>query len=239
MDLPRLKKFGWVIASMNLLIHADPGARSGFVAAWLTNRLSKLAFDSGATFQPPYLKIHKLDNVDNIKNFVGTKIRVQPKIESIDLHSLLFLRKNVYQQILDFTRDESSLETFTKLTHFSQEIFEWDQELDYQLYDIVIDFADTFNNDFMIALYKKVVGTDPPADMIDMLIKTNELNCIPIEQNHACSILKLCLEQEEKLGLKEEHRFWSIVDIYNSTPVDQLYDTVLQSIVPENYGILK
>jgi hypothetical protein len=222
----------------NLLIHADPGARSGFVAAWLTNRLSKLAFDSGASLRPPYFKIHKLENVNDIKNFVGTKIRIRPQIESIDLHSLLFLRKNVYLQIPDFTRDEFSLETFTKLTHFSQEIFAWNQELDYSLYDIVMDFADTFDNDFMVALYKKVVGTDPPNDTIDMLAKTNELNCIPIDQNHACSILKLCLAQEQKLGLKEEHRFWSIVDVYNTTAIDQLYTTVLKSIAPSNYGIL-
>ena len=227
-----------IIGKHNLLIHADPGARSGFVAAWLTNRLSKLAFDSGANLFPPFRKIHNLDNVADIKNFSGTKIRVRPRIESIDLHSLLFLRKNVYTQIPNFTRDEFSLETFTKLTHFSQEIFEWDQELDYNLYDIVMDFADTFNTDYMIALYKKVCEIDPTSDMIDMLIKTNELNSIPIGQNHACSILKLCLAQEQKLGLKEEHRFWSIVDVYNTTAIDQLYDTVLKSIVSSNYGIL-
>ena len=226
------------IGRHNLLIHADPGARCGFVAAWLTNRLSKLAFDSGASLFPPFRKIHKLDNVADIKNFSGTKIRVRPRIESIDLHSLLFLRKNVYTQIPNFTRDEFSLETFTKLTHFSQEIFNWDQELDYNLYDIAMDFADTFDTDFMIALYKKVVGTDPTSDMIDMLVKTNELNSIPIDQNHACSILKLCLTQEQKLGLKEEHRFWSIVDVYNTTAIDQLYDTVLKSSVSSNYGIL-
>jgi len=221
-----------------LLIHADPGARSGFVAAWLTNCLTRLAFDSGYNLRPPYLKIHKLNNVNDIKNFVGTKIRVRPSVETIDLHSLLFLQKNVYLQIPDFTRDEYSLETFTKLTHFSQEIFEWDHELDYSLYDNVINFADTFDGDFMITLYKNITGTDPTSAMIDMLIKTNELNRIPIDKNHACSILKLCFTQEQKLGLKEEHRFWSIVDTYNSTPVDQLYDTVSQLIVPENYGIL-
>jgi hypothetical protein len=223
---------------VNLLVHADPGARSGFVAAWLTNRLSSVAFDIGASLRPLFFKIHKLNNVDDIKNFVGTKIRVRPSIESIDLHSLLFLRKNVHLQNLDFTRNEYSLETFTKLAHFSQEIFEWDQELDYALYDIVIDFADTFNNEFMIALYKKVLGTDPSSEMIDMLVKTNELNCMPIDQNHACSILKLCLQQEQKLGVKEEHRFWSIVDVYNITEVSQLHDTVMQLIVPSNYGIL-
>lgn len=221
-----------------LLIHADPGARSGFVAAWLTNRLSKLAFDSGANLRPPFRKIHKLDNVADIVNFTGIKIRVRPSITTIDLHSMLFLRKNVYLQIPNFTRDEYSLETFTKLTHFAQEIFEWDKELDYSVYDIVLDFADTFDNNRMIALYRKVCGIDPTNEMIDMLIKTNEINNISIDQNHACSILKLCLTQEQKLGLKEEHRFWSIVDIYNSTAVDQLYNTVLESIVPANYGVL-
>jgi hypothetical protein len=87
-------------------------------------------------------------------------------------------------------------------------------------------------------LYKKVLGTYPTSAMIDMLVKTNELNCISIDQNHACSILKLCLAQEQKLSLKEEHRFWSIVNIYNTTAIDQLYTTVLKSIVPSNYGIL-
>ena len=220
------------------MIHSDPGARSGFIAGWLTNCLFRVKFDSGASFWPSYSKIHHLTNVDALKNFPGIKIRVRPNIETIDLHSLLFLRKNVYSQIPSFTKDEYSLETFTKLAHFSQEVFQWDCELDYGLYDIVLDFSDTFDNNYMIGLYKKLVGVDPTPDMINILIETNKLNQIPIDKNHACSIVKLCLEQEQKLGLKEEHRFWSVVNVYNTTPVDQLYDTVLQSIVPENYGIL-
>ena len=224
--------------NLSLLIHADPGARSGFLAAWLTNRLTKLAFDSGQTLKPPYHKIHKLDDASTIKRFSGLKIRIKPGIGTIDLLSLLFLRKNVYEQLPNFTRNEYSLETFTKVTHFSQELFRWDQELDYSLYDIVLDFADTFDNEYLINLYKQVVGTKPTHDMIDNLINTNNLNQIHMDKNHACSILKLCLTQEQKLGLKEIHRFWSIVDTYNSTPVDQLYDTVSQLIVPENYGIL-
>jgi regulator of sigma D len=223
---------------MNLLIHADPGARSGFIAAWLTNRLSTLAFDSGASIRPQFLKIHKLQDVNILKNFSGTKIRVRPSIESIDLHSLLFLRKNVYEQVPEFTRNEYSLETFTKLTHFSQEIFEWDSELDYSLYDIVLNFADTFDNKYMIDLYKQINNIAPTEQMIDMLLATNDLNKILINKNHACSILKLCLSKEKELGLKEQHRFWSIVDVYNSTPSDQLYNKVSESIVPGNYGIM-
>jgi len=223
---------------MSLLIHADPGARSGFIAAWLTNRLTTLAFDSGTSFRPQYVKIHKLQDVNILKKFSGTKIRVRPRIESIDLHSLLFLRKNVYEQVPEFTRNEYSLETFTKLTHFSQEIFEWDRELDYSLYDIVLNFADTFNSKHMIDLYRQVNKIDPTEQMIDMLIATNDLNNILIDENHACSILKLCLAKEKELGLKEQHRFWSIVDVYNSTPSNQLYIKVSESIVPGNYGIM-
>ena len=33
-----------------LLIHADPGARSGFVAAWLNDDLAHAGFDAGATY---------------------------------------------------------------------------------------------------------------------------------------------------------------------------------------------
>jgi hypothetical protein len=224
---------------MNLLIHADPGARSGFVAAWLTNCLTDLAFDSGVDLAPKFVKVHRLDDVSLLVNHPGLKLRIRPGLDTIDLHSLLFLRKNVHTQLSDFTQNEYSLETFTKLSHFSQEIFQWDNELDYSLYDIVLDFSDTFDNQFMIDLYKQVVGIDPSDDMIDMLIKTNDLNNLVIDKNHACSILKLCVKQEQQLGLKEEHRFWSIVDIYNSIPVDRLYDTVLSSIVPKNYGHFK
>jgi len=230
-----------VFGKHNLLIHADPGARSGFVAAWLTNCLTKLAFDCGQILKPSFYKIHKINSladIDAIREFPGLKIRIRPSVETIDLISLLFLRKNVYEQIPNFTRNEYSLETFTKLTHFSQEIFEQEAALDYNVYDIVLDFADTFDNEYLIDLYKKVVGIDPTQDMINILVETNEFNNITIDKNHACSILKLCLIQEKKLGLKETHRFWSIVDLYESTPVDQLYDTVLQSIVPKNYGIL-
>jgi hypothetical protein len=220
-----------------MLIHADPGARSGFVASWLTNKLTRVEFDSGSTLWPRFVKIHNLTNDDDITSHRGLKIRIKPNVETIDIHSLLFLRKNVYVQIPTFTRNEYSLETFTKLTQFSQEIFKWDDELDYNLYDVVIDFSNTFDNSYMIDLYKKVNGYAPTQMMINTLVETNKLNCISIDKNHACSILKLCLTQEQKLGLKEENRFWSIVDIYNTTLVDLLYDTVYDAINPKNYGI--
>jgi hypothetical protein len=222
---------------LKLLIHADPGARGGFVAAWLLGQLTTTEFDVGSSIGPKFVKIHRLENTNDVNQYNGLKIRISPNIETIDLHCLLFLRKNVYIQIPTFTRDEYSLETFTKLTHFSQEIFEWDKDLDYSLYNIVLNFADTFDTDFMIKLYRNVNSCDPSPSMIDNLIKTNKLNSICIDKNHACSILKLCLEREQKLNLNEKNRFWSIVDIYNTIPADQLYDTVYDAISPKNYGI--
>jgi hypothetical protein len=223
---------------LNLLIHADPGARSGFVAAWLTGKLSSVVFDVGAELQPNFIKIHNLNNDNQLKKFNGIKVRIKPQLDSIDLLSLLFLRKNVYTLIPNFTRDEYSLETLTKLVEFSKEIFQWDAELNYSLYDHTINFNDTFNTERMIDLYKQINYQFPAEELVDILIKTNKLNNISIDKNHACSILKLTFLKELQLGLKEEHRFWSIVDIYNNTPVDKLYNKISESIDIKNYGIL-
>lgn len=235
---------------MDLLIHADPGARSGFVASWLSNCLTELAFDSGATLKPTFVKVHKIDQsvpnnpyklistVEYVASYAGTKIRIRPRIQTIGLHCLLFMRKNI-NVLPKFMVDEYSFETYSSLATFSKDIIERDLALDNSLYDVVLDFADTFDNQYMINLYKNIVGTTPTPNMIDMLTKTNKLNTINIDKNNACSILKLCLTREQELGLKEIDRFWSIVDIYKSTPIDKLYDTVFQSIVPENYNSCK
>jgi hypothetical protein len=220
----------------NLLIHADPGARSGFLAAWLTDTLTRVSVDAGSELNPPYVKIHKLENINDIKLFNGIKIRIKPNLEYIDLITLLFLRKNVYKLIPDFTRDEYSLETFSKLTRFSNEIFHDDAELNYEVYDYVIDFKDTFNTDCMKEIYTKVTGKVADSSMIEILEKTNIVNNISIDKNHSCSIVKLVLTQENKLQLKEEHRYWSIVDIYKNTATEQRYDAVLKSIVASNYN---
>jgi hypothetical protein len=222
---------------VNLLIHADPGARSGFLAAWLTDCLTKKSFDVNNELNPSFYKIHRLLDPSRIKTFNGVKIRIRPSLEHIDLLSLLFLRKNVYTQIPDFPQDEYSLNTFTKLAHFSEEIFRWDSELDYNLYDHVINFQDLYNIEFMKQFYAVVNKKEVSNHQINMLEQTNKINTILIDKNHACSILKLTLTRELQLGLKEEHRFWSIVDLYRATPAEKLYDTVYQAIKEENYGI--
>lgn len=221
---------------INLLIHFDPGARGGFLASWLTNRLTATHFDCGNALRPNYFKIHRLNNPSDIATFNGIKIRIKPSLEDIDLISLLFLRKNVHTQIPDFTRNEYILETFTKLIEFAKEVFSWDKLLDYSLYDYSISFDDTFNRTFLQDLYFAIHDKEPSDTSISIMEQTNKINSISIDKNHACSIMKMVLTRELELGLKEENRHWSIVDVYRNTPVDQLYDTVYASIKPENYG---
>lgn len=222
---------------MNLLIHADPGARAGFIAAWLQNRLTATAFDAGVTNQPRFYKIHRLTDVAEIKNFSGIKIRVRPTVEKLDLHALLFLRKNVQVQAPNFTKDEYNLETFAKLWNFSKEIFQWNSELDYSLYDYVLNFEATFDTECMVSLYQQIKQQDPNANQIRILEANNKLNDIPLDKNHCAALVKMILIQEDVLNLKEEHRFWSVVDVFNTTSVDQRWDTISSLITADNYGI--
>jgi len=220
------------------LIHADPGARSGLVGAWLSNMLSGNSFDVGVQDGVDFLKIHHLLDENQIKNFNGVKIRIRPTYTKIDLHCLLFLRKNVYTQIPNFTKDEYSLETFTKLWEFALQCFAEDLVLDNKLYDHILTFDDTFCTEKLIDLYKKVHQKTPTNVQINALDTTNQLSNIAIDTNHSSAIVKLCLNKEKELSLKESKRFWSIVDVYKTTPVKQLYNTVLEKIKPENYGTL-
>lgn len=223
---------------MNLLIHADPGARSATVASWLTNKLSGNSFDVGEQDGVNFYKIHHLYDNTEVSNFNGIKIRIQPTYTKIDLHTLLFLRKNVHIQIPTFTKDEYSLETFTKLQEFAKECFTHNISLDNQMYDYVIKFDDTFNTDAMIKLYTEIKQKQPTLEQINALVNTNQLSNLQINKNHSSSILKLCFDKEKQLSLNPKERFWSIVDIYNTTPVKHLYDTVAEKISPDNYGIL-
>ena len=77
----------------DLLIHADPGARSGFVAAWLHDNLANAGIDVGITAGTPFCKIHDLNNNETIKNFQGKKIRIKSTFDLLNLQLLLFLRK--------------------------------------------------------------------------------------------------------------------------------------------------
>jgi len=229
--------------SIPLLIHSDPGARSGFVASWLLKQLTGAYFDVGATIKPRFKKIHLLKNKTQLQEFNGFKIRIQSNLEYIDQQLLLFLRKNIWVQIPTFTKDEYSIEMYAKLMIFAQENYHQQAlpnndpaGIDHSLYDEVIDFIDTYNIAAMIKLYQKFNDCYPTDDEIFSLEATNKCNTVEIDKNQVYSIIKLILNKEKNLDLKEEDRFWSIVDVYKSTTTNKLYETIDQLINTSNYG---
>ena len=223
------------MSNPKFLIHADPGARSSFLAAWLTDNLKDAGFDVGETTRTKFVKIHTLDDVDKLINFPGIKIRIKSDLSKLDLQLLLFLRKNVHTQIPNFTRNEFSLETFSKVYIFAKECFEHDASLNYLHYDHVIDFCDTFNLEKLEELYVKCNGCYPAVDHISCMLKNNELNQILIEKNHACNIATMLITSEANMKLKEKDRQWSLPDIYNTVNTNELYDSIQSKIKATNY----
>ena len=223
------------MSNPKFLIHADPGARSSFLAAWLTDNLKDAGFDVGETTRTKFVKIHTLDDVDKLINFPGIKIRIKSDLSKLDLQLLLFLRKNVHTQIPNFTRNEFSLETFSKVYIFAKDCFEHDASLNYLHYDHVIDFCDTFNLEKLEELYVKCNGCYPAVDHISCMLKNNELNQILIEKNHACNIAAMLLTVETKMNLEEKNRLWSLPEIYNTVNTNELYDYIQSSIKATNY----
>jgi hypothetical protein len=221
----------------SLLVHADPGARSGFISAWLQDDLAKAEFDVGISSGTKFTKIHHLNNVDQIKNFSGPRVRVRPDFNKLNLHLLLLLKKNIYLQIPNFTRNEFSLETFSKMYIFAQECFEQDRALDYSLYDHVLFFQDTFDIEKLIQLYQAVNQREPSQINIDFAVKNNKLNQIDMDPNHACNIASMVLEIESTLNLQEKNRLWSLPDVYAGTDTNNLYTTIKNLITSKNYQI--
>jgi len=220
---------------MSFLIHADPGARSGFISAWLQHNLEQSGFDVGKTTRTKFFKIHKLVDDTQLTTFSGIRIRVKPTFNQMALWLLLFLRKNVYTQIPNFTKDEFSLETFSKVYMFAKECFEHDANLDYSLYDYTITFADTFDMNKMTELYYKCLGQKPTQDHVEHAIHNNKLNQLYIDLNHACNIASTVLELESTLNLKEKDRRWSLPEIYNTTDTSDLYKTIRSKISTPYY----
>jgi hypothetical protein len=219
----------------SLLVHADPGARSGFISAWLQDNLAEAEFDVGSSSGTKFTKIHGLDYTDQIKNFSGLRVRIRPTFDKLNLHLLLFLRKNVQQQMPNFTKNEFSFEIFSKLYMTAKRWFENDSILDYSLYDHVLSFQDTFDLEKLIQLYKTVNHNEASQIHIDHAVKNNVLNQIDIDPNHACNIVSMILETESILQLQEKNRLWSITDVYAHANPTDLYNTVRDLITSSNY----
>lgn len=222
---------------MNLFICADPGARSQTLASWLSDELSEATFEPGIKFPTRFHKAHTDFGNHLVKNHIGPKIRIRTGYKKLATHMYLFLIKNVYTQIPDFSRNQFDLETATKMVESAKYWFDHDRQVDNDCYDHIINFEDTFDIEMMISLYSKIRDRSPSLESVETLKQTNKLNDPVLDKNHACEIAAMVLEKEKLLGLKEEERFWSFPDLYQVTSVDQLYDTISSRIVPDNYGI--
>lgn len=220
-----------------LLIHADPGARAHFVASWLKSELLIAEYDVGLKIKTSFTKLHTDWNNVFAKEFNGTKIRIKPSFFMLPIHLHLFLIKNVYTQIPNFPRDGFGFTTVEKLLETIKTWWYHDKQVDVSLYNKIINFSDTYNNDYMIELFKYYNDRYPSDQQISILKQTNILNFPNIDRNSACSVASMVIEQEYTNGFKEIDRYWSLQHIYKNTDTQHLYDTVYKSIIPENYGI--
>jgi hypothetical protein len=218
-----------------ILVHGDPGARSRFVSAWLLDQLDGAGFDVGNTAHPEARCLHTLNSITDITGFNGPKVRVKFSFAQLSLSLYLFLRKNVYAQFPDFTRNEYSLETYSKVYGLAKECLEQEQQINYGLYDASITFAETFDLDRLIELYVKINQKSPSDQLIKQATQNNQINQIDIDPNSACSLAALVLETETNLGVKEQQRLWSILEIYKTTATSNLYTAVKAQLTGNNY----
>jgi hypothetical protein len=220
---------------VDILVHGDPGARSRFISAWLLDQLDGAGFDVGSTIHPRVKCHHTVDNIRDITRFNCPKIRVKFAFDRLSLHLYLFLQKNVYAQIPDFTRDEYSLETYSKVYGLAKECLEQEQQIDYSLYDASITFDQTFDIDCLVELYVKINQHRPSDRLIEQAIKNNQMNQIDIDPNSSCSLAALVLETETRLQVKEQQRLWSIVELYNTTLPCDRWAALTARLIKENY----
>ena len=220
-----------------LLIHADPGGRAHFVATWLKSELSEAHYDVGKQIFTDFTKIHNDWNNDEAKKFDGIRIRIKSGFTLLATQLHLFLNKNVYFLVPNFTKDQFSFTAVEKLLEAVKGWWYHDMQVDYTLYDKIINFNDTYNTDYMIELFFWYNNKHPSAEQIEVLVQTNKLSNPEIDCNHSTSIAAMITEKEYSQGFKEIERYWSLKNIYETSDVQKLYETVYNAIVPENYGV--
>lgn len=223
---------------VDILVHGDPGARSRFISAWLLDHLDGAGFDVGSTAHPRVKCHHTVDNIQDITRFNCPKIRVKFAFDRLPLHLYLFLQKNVYTQIPGFTRDEYSLETYSKVYSLAKECLEQEQKINYSLYDASITFNETFNLDRLVDLYIKINQRQPSDSLINQAVNNNQINQIDVDPNSSCGLAALVLETETCLGVNEQQRLWSIVELYKTTTPSNRYTAFKAHLNKENYQTL-
>lgn len=219
-----------------LLITADPGARSGFLAAWLEKKLTEPWFDVGANTQTKFIKHHRDYGNCAVKSHKGARIRIRPDLKNLKLHLYLSFKKDVQVKIKNFNYSEYSFESYEKMFQSAKVWFDHDEQVDISLYDKVISFSDTYNTNLMIELYQWYNKKTPTPNQIEILKLTNQLSCIDIPDNHCCDIAAMVFSTEKKNGFNEIDRYWSAADEYLHPDTSTLYNRILNKITAENYG---
>lgn len=221
---------------MNLFICADPGARAHTVAAWLQDQCHEPVFEPGIVLEQKFQKAHTDWGNDLVRSHKGIRIRIRPSFAKMATHMWLFLVKNVYTTFPDFSRNHFDIETATKVTESAKYWLQHDQQIDNDLYDIVIRFEDTFDINILTELYVKIHNRPPADTSLAVIDRINHMNDPWLDPNHACSISAMVLKQEHEMGVEESDRFWSMPDLYRDTPQHMLCTTILSNIKHENYG---
>ena len=221
------------------MISADPGARAHFVATWLLGQLRASYYDVGSYISCRFTKSHTDWGNNTVRNFQGKKIRIKTSKnqQTLALHLYLFLTKNVYIQMPEFSQNGFDFVTTNKILETLKDWRWHDSQIDYSCYDMIVEFEDTYCADIMINLYKQYNSRYPDNIEILNLKKTNKLNHIIVDPNHSCSIAALIHCKERDLKLKEIDRFWSLENIYDTTERSCLNKTVNDIIKDSNYGV--
>ena len=135
-----------------ILIQGCPGTRLGFLNAFLSDTLEPNMYDVGDTSS--FLKLHEF-NKTKIKEFNGKKFYIKLSHDLLFLHLFLFFEKNILIQQPEFKNFHYTHRTlFDKFYYSCRTFFEDEKQTDTSLFDYVVPFEKTYDEDYLIMLYE-------------------------------------------------------------------------------------
>lgn len=228
---------------MNLLVHGHPGARLGFVAAVLTDKLLDNLFDVGDLIPQDFRKLHRF-NPPILSSFLNTKICIHTTFAMLERHFFLFFQKNVLK--IEKEKFQNLHVTNREVVEKMYYAFNSDWAPDAAVtaadcYDYHIDFEQTFDTESMCNLYFQVNKKSPSSSLVEAMQTTNQVNSQPIALNHGCRIAAEIIKFEHLNNFTEHDRSWQLNKICNFTDSgecldpDNLYDNVMSKLSIEFY----
>ena len=220
-------------------IYAPPGARCGFVATYLNQKLTTSGYDIGrelnyASGDLDFIKTHTYDEKIHDNDIT---IRINLSYDLLDRMLYLFLHKNIYRWEPNFTKDEYGIETFTKLYYHTVDQINEEQAIidnNYK-FDITMTFSNTYKLGYLNELYRKINGVYPTDEEKKNAVLSNQESTPEIPINHASNIVKSVINRENQLKVIKSNRKWNINDIYADTEVKELYNKVNETMIKSNY----